>query len=126
MATKRIRSFDVLSAGKIMGVMYAAMGLLIGGIFSIVSLLGFAIGAGQGNEDAFFSLFFGVGAIVVLPIFYGVMGFLFGLISALVYNLIAGLIGGLELELEDAGPAVGGVASPAPQAPPETPGSPVT
>jgi hypothetical protein len=44
---------------------------------------------------------FGVGSVVFLPIFYGILGFVFGLIGALFYNGIARLIGGVEIELEE-------------------------
>jgi hypothetical protein len=40
---------------------------------------------------------FGVGAVVILPIFYGVMGGLMGLLMAWLYNLVAGFVGGVEI-----------------------------
>jgi hypothetical protein len=43
---------------------------------------------------------FGVGAVFLLPIVYGIMGFLGGVITAVIYNLAAGAVGGLEVELE--------------------------
>jgi hypothetical protein len=43
---------------------------------------------------------FGVGAIVFLPVIYGVMGFITGALGAAIYNLFSGMIGGVELELE--------------------------
>jgi hypothetical protein len=43
---------------------------------------------------------FGVGAVIALPIIYGLIGFLSGLLMAGLYNLVTGLIGGLEIELE--------------------------
>lgn len=92
----------VLSAGKIMGVLYAVMGL-IGGIFlSLFAVMGTALGSlqNQSSPEAAFGLLFGIGAIIFLPIFYGVLGFVGGIILAAVYNLIARIIGGLELELE--------------------------
>ncbi|HSL84069.1 MAG TPA: hypothetical protein VLF66_14955, partial [Thermoanaerobaculia bacterium] len=65
-------------------------------------LLGLAFGAalqdGTGIESMF-GLLFGVGAVVLLPIFYGLMGFLAGLLTAALYNLAARVVGGLELEL---------------------------
>ena len=39
---------------------------------------------------------------VPTPIFYGVMGFIFGIIAACVYNLIAKFTGGLKFEVRDA------------------------
>ncbi len=35
------------------------------------------------------------------PVFYGVLGFIFTAIACLVYNLLAGWIGGIEVELDD-------------------------
>ena len=37
---------------------------------------------------------------VLFPIFYGAMGFIFGVITAAIYNLVAQWIGGLEVEVE--------------------------
>ena len=33
-------------------------------------------------------------------LFYGFLGFIGGILSALFYNLVAGMVGGLELEVE--------------------------
>ena len=43
---------------------------------------------------------FGIGFAVLCPVLYGVTGFIRGLIGALFYNLLAGWVGGLELEME--------------------------
>jgi hypothetical protein len=43
-------------------------------------------------------IMFGFG--IFIPIIYGVMGFVFGIIMAAIYNLIAGWIGGIEVEVE--------------------------
>ena len=91
----------VLSCGKVMGVLYAALGF-IGGVFvSVISLAQAAIGSAASNQwEAWLGLLLGVGAVVFFPAFYGAMGFVGGLISALLYNWIAGLIGGLEVDFE--------------------------
>ena len=41
---------------------------------------------------------FGMG--ILMPVIYGVMGFIGGIIGAAVYNLVASWIGGIELEVE--------------------------
>jgi hypothetical protein len=43
-------------------------------------------------------IMFGMG--IFMPIIYGVMGFVFGVLGAAVYNLIARWIGGIEVEVE--------------------------
>ena len=42
----------------------------------------------------------GVGAIVFFPILYGCMGFVATLIGAWLYNVVAGLVGGIEMDLQ--------------------------
>ncbi|HYH85465.1 MAG TPA: hypothetical protein VEX60_08275, partial [Pyrinomonadaceae bacterium] len=51
-------------------------------------------GAGAG------SIVIGLFAMIGVPIFYGIIGFIFGAIGALVYNVASGFVGGIELELE--------------------------
>ena len=41
---------------------------------------------------------FGMG--ILMPVIYGVMGFILGVIGAAVYNFVARWIGGIELEVE--------------------------
>ena len=47
----------------------------------------------------------GIAAVIVMPIIYGVLGFIGGIISAAMYNLIAGFVGGIEMEFERLTPA---------------------
>jgi hypothetical protein len=89
-----------LSAAKISGLLYAIMGLIVGLLFTFASLIGAALGTMGDAPDALFPLFFGVGAVVFLPIFYGFIGFLSALIGAALYNLMASMVGGVELEFE--------------------------
>jgi uncharacterized membrane protein len=55
--------------------------------------------AGDSDAPAFMGALFGVGAIVFLPIMYGAIGACAGAIGAAIYNLVAGAVGGLELDL---------------------------
>jgi hypothetical protein len=106
MAMTAIRRFGVFSVGKVMGMVYALIGLIAGAIFALISLFGAAVGASLA-EDAGGALpgaIFGVGAIIFLPILYGLIGFIGGLIVAAIYNLVAGITGGVEVELS--GPVV--------------------
>lgn len=87
-----------MSVAKIMGVMYAGIGLLLGALLSL-----FAIGGSmffpEGGSGMFGALF-GAAAIVVLPICYGGLGFVISFISALIFNAVTGLVGGLEVEVQ--------------------------
>jgi hypothetical protein len=44
-------------------------------------------------------MLFGAGATVAAPILYGVIGFVSTLIAAWLYNVIAGFVGGVEVDI---------------------------
>ncbi len=41
-----------------------------------------------------------LGMGLFIPVIYGVMGFVVGIIGAAIYNLVAGWIGGIEMDVE--------------------------
>lgn len=87
-----------MSVAKIAAIIYAVIGLLIGAFVSL-----FAIGGAMfmpEGEGGMFGALFGVAAIVMLPIFYGVLGFVGTFIGALIFNAAAGLVGGVEIEVQ--------------------------
>ena len=85
------------SAFKIGLALYGFMGLLFGVFFALVSQSGGAFV--PPTEAGVFRMFFGVGAIIFLPIFYGIIGGIFGALGAVIYNLVAGWFGGLEVDI---------------------------
>jgi len=88
-----------LSAAKVAGLLYVVIGLVAGAFVSLFAMAGAAIGAGSGNGDgATFGALFGVGAIILLPIFYGFFGFVGTLIMAALFNVAAGMVGGIEVD----------------------------
>ncbi len=93
----KLKQIEPVSCAKIFGVTYAILGLIIGAFFTMFALLGAAFSMGR---MGIFGVLFGVGAIIILPLFYGLVGFLSGLLIALMYNLIASKFGGIELEFE--------------------------
>jgi hypothetical protein len=93
-----IKRFDVMSCGIMLGALYVFVGLIVGGIFFLFSLVGIA--AGGGGEAAMGGLIGGVGAIILFPLIYGAMGFIGGIIGAVLYNLVAGVVGGIRMDLE--------------------------
>ena len=94
-----LKSVGVLSAAKIVGLMYAILGLIMGLLFAAVFSM---IPMGDANPEmpTWLAPMFGTGAILIMPIFYGCMGFVGGAIAAVVYNGLSGMMGGLELKLE--------------------------
>jgi len=102
-----IRRVNVASAAKIGGTLYAILGLIFGVIVALISMAGAGFAAAAQNDPemprmmaSMISAMFGVGAIVVLPIFYGVMGLIGGALLAAIYNLVAGFTGGLVVDVE--------------------------
>ena len=97
-----LRKVGVFSCARVLGILYALLGVVIGALVSVVAMLGAAIGsAGVGSTEAVLGVVFGVAAIVVMPVLYGGMGFISGLIGAGLYNLVAGWAGGLEVEFQE-------------------------
>ena len=65
-----------------------------------LTIVAVTLGAGIKAAGALTGMIFGVGAIVILPVFYGVMGFVMTAFTAWLYNIMAGLVGGIEIEVE--------------------------
>ena len=93
-----IKSVGVLSAAKITGAIYAAMGLLFLPIFLVMGLATSMMPNHEGRNP--FGVIFGVFFGLFAPVIYGAMGFVFGALSAFVYNLMAKWIGGIEVQVQ--------------------------
>jgi hypothetical protein len=96
---KRIKRLAPLQTGLVLGVLYALLSLIMVP-FLMLAGAGIAAAARQGGAPLPFAFLFGAGALF-LPVLYGVMGFIAGVIVALVYNLVAKMTGGIELTVED-------------------------
>jgi hypothetical protein len=94
--TRRIKRFAPLQLGKIMALGYGIMGLLFCPIFLIMSFFA----AHLPSQQRVGMLAFGTGFALLMPIFYAVMGFVFGVVGAFIYNVLAKWVGGIELEVE--------------------------
>ena len=93
-----IKRIGPLSCAKMVGTLYVFVGLLLGAIFSLVGMAG--VFASDATDSPFVGAFVGVGAIVFFPLLYGCMGFISALIGAWLYNLLAGFVGGVQLDVQ--------------------------
>jgi hypothetical protein len=93
-----IRRVGVWSVARMYGALSGGMGLIFGLIVAILSAVGMSMA--EGDEPPFIAAMFGVGAVVILPIFYGVLGIVMGAIGAALYNLLAGIVGGISIDVE--------------------------
>jgi len=112
MAKTILKKLGVFSVAKLEAVIFAVIGLISGIITAIittmaaswVSAVGTIVGpSGVPVAPALGGISAGVGilAIVIMPIAYGLVGFIAGAIGAFLYNLIAGWIGGIEMEFDE-------------------------
>lgn len=88
-----ISRVGVWSLAKVEGLLFTLLGILQSILlsFSDVTLNSTNLGAVAG-----FNLF----GIFGFPIFYGLIGFISGGATAMIYNFVVKIIGGIELELE--------------------------
>ena len=98
-----IRRVGVWSVARVAAVLYAAIGVLGGLLFAGISLAGAGIAAAQQSGaqlPPWFGALFGVGAIIILPVLYGIMGLVLGAVTAAIYNVVAGAVGGIEMDIQ--------------------------
>ncbi len=91
----KIKKFGVFSVGKIYAIFMAIVGFIAGILYAI---FGPELFSQPGTTD--FASDFGAAAIIVLPLVYAILGFIIGVLAALLYNLIAKFVGGIEIEIE--------------------------
>ena len=101
--SRRLKRIAPLQFGKMMGVLYGLMGLIFLPFFVLFALIGaFAQNriAGERRRAGAFAMGGMLVMGLLMPVFYGAMGFIFGMIGAALYNVIARWIGGIEVEVE--------------------------
>src|ERR1043165_7076008 len=103
MAEMTIRRFGVISVAKMYGLLMFIFGLVFGVIYGLILIVFGAAISAMGRDAAaggVSTVAMGGGMMIGLPIFYGILGFIMGAIGALIYNAVAGIIGGVKFELE--------------------------
>jgi hypothetical protein len=97
---RKIKKFEPLSVMRIAAIVYAAIGFLEGAMFSFIfSMVPFTSPNGQHIPRAFGVLFGGF-SIIFFPIIFAVIGAIGGGLGAVMYNVSARYVGGIEVEVE--------------------------
>lgn len=118
----RIRRFGVMKTATVVAVMY----MVIVAIFVVpIALIGLLIAPSQGSQAG--TTVVGIvifGAVAILA--YGLIGWIFTALAAAIYNVAAGWVGGIEVQVETVAPppglpAWGTTPQPPPAAPPTSP-----
>lgn len=91
-----VKSVGVWSVAKIMGLIYGCLGLIFAPVFLLFGLLGTI----AGQEKTPLAGVFGMAFAIMMPVLYGVIGFITGAVGGLLYNVFAGFVGGFELDLD--------------------------
>jgi hypothetical protein len=111
---KRLTYINPIHAGKVSGALGGLYSLFVGVIF----MVGVGIGMVTGN-------YHGLGSVgsdaIAMALLIPVIGFIYGALSAVVYNLIAKWTGGVEFTIADVAP---GKVPPWPSALPRYPFAP--
>ena len=92
-----IKRIDPMAAAKLLGAMYALLGLIFGLFMAMLAVFGMAAG---GGDNVMRGAITGLGSLIALPVIYGILGFIGGAIGALIYNLVAGMVGGIVFEVD--------------------------
>jgi hypothetical protein len=98
----KLKRIEPIQAGKMLAAFYGILSLLLVPFMVFFMAMGsFAARHHEGHAPAMPLLFgMGIGFVVVVPVFYAVMGFVFGALGAFIYNLLAKWIGGFEFGFE--------------------------
>jgi len=118
MAEMTVRRIGVLSLAKMYALFMFVIGLIIGVIYGLALMVfGAAMASLAGRDGAAMggisSVVGGLIVMIAVPVFYGILGFIFGVIGGFVYNIAAGIVGGIQLDLE--GPTMQYAPPPPPQ-----------
>ncbi len=85
---KQIKRFGVLQTAKVAGVLYLAIGLVVGVLAFFGSMFGGLRGMAAGGILA-----------LLIPIVYAILGTVVTALMCLLYNAVAERIGGIEIDL---------------------------
>jgi len=87
---RRVTRISPWQAGKFFAVLYFIMGLVFAIPFALLSSVIPDAGGG-----------FGIGFAIAVPFIYAICGLVFVPIACLIFNFVAGLVGGLEFTVAE-------------------------
>jgi hypothetical protein len=93
---RRIRRISPLQLGKILALLCGIIGLIAIPFFLFMATMSAQLPADQRGP----LMAMRPGAALFAPILYSVVGFIGGIIGAVIYNVVAKWVGGIEVEVE--------------------------
>jgi hypothetical protein len=97
---RTIKKFEVLSVMRVSGICYGVMGLIEGAFLSVVFLVLPTAAISQRQLPPWLGVAFGGLSVVFFPILFGLMGAIIGALGAVIYNVSAKFVGGIQVEVE--------------------------
>jgi hypothetical protein len=97
---QRLKRVGALSFAKMQGAVMGVIGLLFGLIYGAILVVMGIVALVAGQKAGIMLLAGGVAFVILAPLFYAALGFLFGALSAWIYNIVARYVGGIEVEFE--------------------------
>lgn len=101
----RLVHLDPMSVAKIYAALLATIGFIAGLLLAAALIFNSLMYASEGDIQGMVMLGLSVAAIVVLPLLYGLLGFIVGMLVSWLFNLVAKRIGGIGMTFMDEGAA---------------------
>lgn len=98
----RIKRVRIGSAAKVIGLLFALIGLIFGEVAALLATR-LQINLPHLTDEIMgipMHSALGLASLVVIPLVYGILGVILGMLLAIMYNLTAGWFGGIEIEYE--------------------------
>jgi hypothetical protein len=95
-----IRRIEPLSLARVLGIFYGVVGVIVA--FFVLSgiAVGFIVPMVLTRQLSGGAFLIAVAVAILLPLLYGGIGFVVSIIAASIYNLIAGRIGGIVIDVD--------------------------
>jgi len=94
---KEVKRINLLSLGKIAALVSFIVGILMIIAILVLQKISASLPADLINMTAWSEL--SIGMLLIIPFWYAVIGFLWGIFIAFIYNSVARYIGGIKIEL---------------------------
>ena len=108
-----IARFDVVRTANIVAALYAVIFLVIGLLFAVpLTILALAAGRDAGPGIAIGGVIGGLVLLVLAIVFYAGIGWVMTALVCLLYNALAGRIGGIRVDVQPEGPTGMGLGGP--------------
>jgi len=94
---KELKKIDIISLAKFEALFMAILSFVSAIIYTMI---GNNMSSQMSEYNIYTTGYMGVISIIVSPIVYGILGFIFGMLLAIIYNILAKKIGGIKIEIK--------------------------